>query len=72
MAWDPDDRKLVRVKVPFWVLRLTHPGAQLKFGTDEIDLEHLKVTIEDLERHGPGLILDHREPNGSHVLLWAE
>jgi hypothetical protein len=72
MAWDPGADKLVHAKVPFWVLRLTHHGARLRFGTDEIDLEHLHLTIEDVEHHGPGLILDHRDRSGSHVLLWAE
>ena len=72
MAWDPDEDKLIRVKVPFWVLRLTHHGARMKFGADEINLENLHITVEDLERHGPGLILDHRDRRGVRVLLWAE
>jgi len=72
MAWDPDDDKLVRVSVPFWVLRLTHHGARMKFGPDEIDLSNLHITLEDIERHGPGLILDHRDRRGMRVLLWAE
>jgi len=32
-----------------------------------------KVTLEDLERHGPGLVLDVRRARGSQqVLLWTE
>ena len=32
----------------------------------------LKITAEDLERRGPGLILDHKEATGERVLVWAQ
>jgi hypothetical protein len=32
----------------------------------------LKITVEDLERRGPGLILDHKEASGERVLVWAQ
>jgi hypothetical protein len=32
----------------------------------------LNVTADELERHGPGLILDYTTPGGERVLVWAE
>ena len=32
----------------------------------------LKVSVEELERLGQGLVLDHRLENGARILLWNE
>jgi hypothetical protein len=32
----------------------------------------LNLTADDLERRGPGLILDHKEASGERVLVWAQ
>jgi hypothetical protein len=74
LAYDPRAKKLVRVSVPFWLIRmapskhftfLDHNG--IDFGSDRIHL-----TSEDLDRMGPGLILDQTDRRGSHVLVWTE
>ena len=37
-----------------------------------MDLEDLKLTVEDLERFGPTLIVDHRSTSGERVLVWSQ
>jgi len=37
-----------------------------------MDLEDLKLTVEDLERLGPTLIVDHTMRNGERVLVWSQ
>jgi hypothetical protein len=37
-----------------------------------VDLDRLGVTAADIERHGPGPILDETRANGDRVLVWAE
>jgi hypothetical protein len=32
----------------------------------------LKLTVEDLERFGPTLIVDHRSSSGERVLVWSQ
>jgi len=32
----------------------------------------LRITADDLERRGPGLILDYKEASGQRVLVWAQ
>jgi hypothetical protein len=74
MAWDPGEEQLVRITMPFWILRLSG-NRPIRFSSGDDALfraRTLKVTASDIERHGPGLILDHREPGGHHVLIWAQ
>lgn len=74
LVWNPDDQKVVRLNVPFWLMRMTkgHP-IKLSSTTDaEGRPMRLNVTADDLERRGPGLILDHKEATGERVLVWAQ
>jgi hypothetical protein len=71
VVWDPDEDQLVRVTIPFWVVRLGGWKA-LDLRSDDLDLRRIRVTAEDLERHGPRLILDHRDHGGTRVLVWTE
>ena len=75
LAYDPDDGKLVRVSIPFWLLRLAPTGKRMSFLSEngvDFDSDRVHLTLEDLERRGPGLILDHTDRQGSLVLVWTE
>src|SRR5262249_25907475 len=76
LAYDEHAGKLVHVSIPFWLLRMM-PSKHLSFLNDEgidvdIDAERVHLTIEDLERRGPGLLLDEKDRHGSQVLVWTE
>jgi len=72
MAFDPDDGHIVRVKVPFWLLRMKMRGSSVNLDGNRIDLEDMNLTVEDLERFGPTLIVDHRSTSGERVLVWSQ
>jgi hypothetical protein len=75
LAYDPDEEKLVRISIPMWLLRLAPSTKRMSFLSDngiEFDSERVRLTLEDLERRGPGLILDHKDRRGSLVLVWTE
>ncbi len=73
LAWGPRDRKLARIAFPFWLLRLTGSrGVQLSGGSSWENTVRLHVTAEEIERHGPGLLIDHETPHGERILVWAE
>jgi hypothetical protein len=73
MAFDARDEHVVRMDIPFWLLRLKMRGTRIDIGGNgNIDLAKLRLTVEDLERFGPTLILDHRDANGSRVLVWSQ
>ena len=73
MAFDAGGERVVKVDIPFWLLRLKNRGSMIDLGGGgNIDLAKLRLTVEDLERFGPTLILDHRDPNGSRVIVWSQ
>jgi hypothetical protein len=74
LAYDTHAEKLVRVSIPFWLLRLA-PSRHVSFLSDtgiDFDSDRVHLTLDDLERRGPGLILDQADRRGSHVLVWTE
>jgi|SRR5215471_5872791 len=72
IAFDARDERLVRIEIPFWLLRLKSRGTLVDVGSGDIDLQKLRLTVEDLERFGPTLIIDHRDSNGSRAVVWTQ
>jgi hypothetical protein len=72
MAFDSSDGQMVNVSIPFWLLRLKAGGTTIDFNGSRMDLEDLKLSVEDLERFGPTLIVDHRNDDGDRVLVWSQ
>lgn len=72
LVFDPKDEKVVRMDLPFWLLRLKMRGARFDIGGGNVDLAKLRLTVEDLERYGPTLILDHKDGDGARVLVWSQ
>jgi hypothetical protein len=72
MAFDPDEGKIVRISIPFWVVRMKMRGATIDLNGKHMNLEDLRLTAEDLERFGPTLIVDHENTNGERVLVWSQ
>lgn len=76
LAFDPRAEKLVRVSVPFWLLKMApNHDFNLRGSTGDLDFDsdRIKLTVEDLERAGPGLLIDTRDRrNGALVIVWTE
>jgi hypothetical protein len=72
MVFDPREERVVRLDLPFWLLRLKMRGTRIDVGGSNVDLAKLRLTVEDLERYGPTLILDQQGHNGERVLIWSQ
>ena len=72
LAFDPSDGRIVRFHLPFWLLRMKSGNATIDLNGNRMDLEDLRLTVEDLERYGPTLIVDHTAPDGDRVLVWSK
>jgi hypothetical protein len=72
MAFDPDEEKIVRISIPFWLVRMKMRGATIDLNGNHMNLEDLRLTAEDLERFGPTLIVDHEATSGERVLVWSQ
>jgi hypothetical protein len=70
LAWDADDDGYAQIDLPFWLLRLK--SGPIEIGTNgPLRDTDLQLTVDDLERYGPTLLLDHEDRN-SRVLVWTE
>jgi hypothetical protein len=73
-------QRLVHITVPYWFARRSagHAGqfrwlGALTFLDDtEFDPEAIRLSLDQIERHGPGLIVDHRHSSGGQFLAWVE
>ena len=73
MVWDPKEGRIVRVALPFWLLRLSNRGS-IHFSSERTNLsfEHLDLTVDDLAKYGPALVVDQEMPSGERVLIWTQ
>jgi hypothetical protein len=72
MIWDQDENRIMRVSIPFWLMRFSGSGYDLDLGEDgKVRVGKVRVNPKDLERAGPGLVMDHQE-DGSRTPLWTE
>jgi hypothetical protein len=71
LAWDEDEHRLARITLPFWILRFGMRKMDLPNDAD-FNLDQLNLDLPELERIGPALLVDHRTPEGSRVLIWTQ
>lgn len=72
VAWDSDDGKLAKVDVPWWILRLKSGTISFSSYASGFDDADVKLRPEDIERHGPGILLDFTKPGEGRLLIWIE
>jgi hypothetical protein len=73
-------QRLVRITVPYWLARryASRDGefkwlGQLTFLDDtEFDPEPIRLSLDRLERRGPGLVAHYRHPSGGQFISWVE
>ena len=77
LAYDPREGRVVRVNVPVWLARMamSERGAgrrRITVNGENIEFDAGNLTFEDVERHGPGVIVDTGDDRGGKVIVWAE
>jgi hypothetical protein len=81
LVYDAREGRLVHIDLPFWLLRLMPSGrlgnvggSGSSFSGDGsgFSFDSGRITIDDLERHGPGLILDAHDNRDARILIWTE
>jgi hypothetical protein len=70
LAWDPDRERLVKVSLPFWLLKLGRQKIDIMNGG--FDIERMQLDMNELQRVGPILLFDHRSSSGERVLIWTQ
>ena len=62
--------RLARAEVGFWFLRMKGPASERVLSGAGIDLQALGLTVDELERYGPALVLDAQRGD-NRVLVWT-
>jgi hypothetical protein len=78
LVFDPDDRQLVRVSVPMWLVRAAEKRVdwEKEIAGDGDDREDVArrvrrhVRLEDIEKAGLGILAEVEEEDGEQVLVW--
>ncbi len=58
--------------LPFWLLRMKSGPIRISAYQQGWDDRGVSFRVEDIEKHGPGIIVDVTEPNQGRVLIWAQ
>lgn len=69
LSWDPDDGSKLRMDLPVWLVRFSSVNILSQLG---IAPSKYRLTVDDLQQYGPGIVVDYRQPKGHHVLIWME
>jgi hypothetical protein len=89
LTYDAEDGELKRAAIPARVVELVTLGGRLRLmNLDTFGDGRDRITLEDLERHGPGLVLDlrigsvpqvavanlvlGRTTNGTRLMVWTD
>ena len=72
--------RLIRISVPYWFARqyARHHGefrwlGELTFLDDtEFDPERIRLSLDQIETRGPGLVVDYRHTSGGQFIAWVD
>lgn len=72
IAFDRDEGNLVNVSLPFWLLRMKSGPIRISAYRQGWDDRGVSFRIEDIEKQGPGIIVDVTREGEGRVVIWAE
>lgn len=67
--WKSDTRELTRVELPLWLLRFSSVNILSQLG---IAPARFRLTVSDIERYGPGVIVDYGAAGTTRILVWVD
>jgi hypothetical protein len=68
-VWDSRQGTFVRSSVPVWWMQFNANNVLTNLG---VPLGGYNLSVQDVERYGPGIIIDFQPPGGGHMLVWVE
>ena len=72
IAYDPDEGNIVNFSLPFWLLRMKSGPIRISAYQQGWDDRGVSFRVEDIEKHGPGIIVDVARPGEGRVIVWAD
>ena len=69
VVWDSRQGTMVRSSAPVWWMQFNANNVLTNLG---VPLGGYNLSVQDVERYGPGIIIDFQPPGGGHMLVWVE
>lgn len=67
--WKSETREVARTEVPLWLMRFSTVNIASQLG---IAPAQFRLTVSDIERYGPGIIVDYGSAGEFRMLVWVE
>ena len=67
--WKSETGELVRADVPLWLMRFSSVNILSKLG---LTPAKFRLTVGDVERYGPGIVVDYGSPGAFRLLIWVD
>ena len=68
VSWQRETGELMRTQAPLWLMRFSTLNLASRLG---LAPEKFRLTVNDIERYGPGVVVDYVTPT-TRVLIWVE
>jgi hypothetical protein len=69
MSWKSDTGELMRTEFPLWLMRFSTLNIASQLG---VAPEKFRLSVSDVERYGPGIVVDYGSQGSSRVLVWVD
>ena len=69
LTWEAENGQRLETDVPLWLMRFSSLNVLSRLG---IAPSRYRLTVQDIIRYGPGIVVDFRRPGQNHVLVWVE
>lgn len=72
IAFDKNDEEMAKFSLPFWLLRMKSGPIRLSAYSQGWDDRGVSFRIEDLEKAGPGIVVDVNREREGRFLIWVD
>lgn len=67
--WKAEDSEMVRTEMPLWLMRFSSVNILSQLG---VTPAKVRLTVQDIERYGPGIVVDYNQPGSARLLIWVD
>lgn len=67
--WKNETGELVRAEVPLWLMRFSSVNILSQLG---LAPAKFRLTVGDIERYGPGIVVDYTSQGAFRLLVWVD
>ena len=69
LTWEAEHDRKLETDVPLWLMRFSSYNVISKLG---ITPSKYRLVVADIERYGPGIVAEYKQPGKNHVLIWTQ